>query len=419
VTATLVEAMPKIEIRNGKASGLVVELSGSMTTLGNRRSATVEIKDAWVSFNHAQITRQGDRFFVADMGSKSGTSVNGRRVDRSPVPIANGDRILLGKTEIAFVTDAAAEDGATPPVAAAAPESSERVARLERDLKLAEGDLKTLREQYVAREKALSDANVVIQKLERSSAAAGELKAARDEAARWKRACDDLTAKARIKIEELTRYGKQLEARVQGSAAGGAAGLTQEMLEKEREIARLREEVRKTQEDARARLADAAEKMLAHEADARLAQELEAERARAETADREAGIARSKLEEQESAQKQAARELKQLQAELKGYESALEERNRDVERLETALKQSGRGSMAAATAEPDLAMKAALAAETKRADAFQKQVLDLRTQVEEINQDMLEQEEELREEISELERKLAAAQGSQRGAGQA
>ena len=76
----LVEAMPKIEIRNGKASGQVVELSGSMTTLGNRRSATVEIRDSWVSFNHAQITRQGDRFFVADMGSKSGTTVNGRKI---------------------------------------------------------------------------------------------------------------------------------------------------------------------------------------------------------------------------------------------------------------------------------------------------------------------------------------------------
>src|SRR5438477_5950114 len=98
--------MPKLEIRSGKASGKIVDLTGSTITLGNRRNATVELKDAWVSFNHAQITRQGDRYFIADAHSRAGTFVNDRRIDRQPVPINPGDKILLGKTEIVVVGDA-------------------------------------------------------------------------------------------------------------------------------------------------------------------------------------------------------------------------------------------------------------------------------------------------------------------------
>ena len=37
--------------------------------------ASVELKDPWVSFNHAVITRDGDRYFVADAHSRNGTFV--------------------------------------------------------------------------------------------------------------------------------------------------------------------------------------------------------------------------------------------------------------------------------------------------------------------------------------------------------
>jgi uncharacterized protein YceH (UPF0502 family) len=47
-----------------------------------------------------------------------------------------------------------------------------------------------------------------------------------------------------------------------------------------------------------------------------------------------------------------------------------------------------------------------------RAEELEKHVVDLRTQVEEINKDMLDLEDELRMEISELEKKLAESSRS-------
>src|SRR5262249_29442847 len=157
--------MPKLEILNGKAAGLIVELSGSTFTLGNRRNASVEIKDPWVSFNHAQITKSGDSFFVADARSKSGTFVNDKRVDRNPVALSPNDKISLGKTEIRFLDDrpatqtasaspaapssaTSATSAASAPPAAPPTELLEKIARLERELGQAQHDLKSLRETH-------------------------------------------------------------------------------------------------------------------------------------------------------------------------------------------------------------------------------------------------------------------------------
>jgi chromosome segregation ATPase len=404
--------MPRIEVRNGKAAGRSVELKGSTVTLGNRRNATIELKDSWVSFNHAQITCQGDKYFLADAHSRAGTYLNDRKVDRTPVPINPGDRILLGKTEIVVLGDGAA---APAPTAAPAPIATAAFAALaaapaapavdtsalERELKQAQGDLKDLRAHVIAREKELADANEKLNS-QKTTQAKGDA----EEVLRWKKACEELKEKARHKLEEMGGYVKQLEARLQAGGGGDAALL----VEKEREIARLKAEGHRIQEEAQKRILDAAEKLQQESSDKA---ELDAERKRADDLEREAGILRSRVEDLESEKKRLAAEVKSVKAEVAGYEQALEERNRDLERLESAVSRQTGGAKASesggASSEEVERLNAELASEKAHSQDLEKLIVDLRQQVEEINEDMLEQEDELRAEIAALEKKIAEA----------
>jgi FHA domain/Domain of unknown function (DUF1707) len=64
-------------------------------TLGRSRYCDVVVAHDTVSRRHAELWRDGDRCFVADLGSSNGTWVQGRRVDRVR-RVRRGDQILLG-----------------------------------------------------------------------------------------------------------------------------------------------------------------------------------------------------------------------------------------------------------------------------------------------------------------------------------
>jgi pSer/pThr/pTyr-binding forkhead associated (FHA) protein len=53
--------------------------------------------DTFVSQVHARVFRQGDGYWVEDLGSTNGTLVNGRRVVGA-VPVRRGDRVQVGRS---------------------------------------------------------------------------------------------------------------------------------------------------------------------------------------------------------------------------------------------------------------------------------------------------------------------------------
>ena len=65
------------------------------TVIGRGRSADVIIAEPTISRAHAAIGYDGEGFFVEDLGSTNGTSVNGKREPRAP--LSSGDEIRLGK----------------------------------------------------------------------------------------------------------------------------------------------------------------------------------------------------------------------------------------------------------------------------------------------------------------------------------
>ena len=72
------------------------------TIVGRRPNSGIHFNDTFMSGEHARLTLQDGRWWVADLGSTNGTFVNGARIDR-PTPLANGAEIRFGRISLRFI----------------------------------------------------------------------------------------------------------------------------------------------------------------------------------------------------------------------------------------------------------------------------------------------------------------------------
>ncbi len=77
------------------------EITQDETVLGRHPECTVVVDSNMVSRKHAKVIRQGDEFFVEDMGSGNGTTVNGQRI-AGRTRLAHDDRVKLGPVLFRF-----------------------------------------------------------------------------------------------------------------------------------------------------------------------------------------------------------------------------------------------------------------------------------------------------------------------------
>jgi hypothetical protein len=58
-----------------------------------------------ISRRHARVTSRGSQFYIEDLGSANGTTVNGRSrlKPQEPYPLVNGDIVKIGETTLKFV----------------------------------------------------------------------------------------------------------------------------------------------------------------------------------------------------------------------------------------------------------------------------------------------------------------------------
>jgi pSer/pThr/pTyr-binding forkhead associated (FHA) protein len=68
--------------------------------LGRSRECDIRLADVNVSRRHAEVREDGDGYVVVDLGSTNGTLLNGHRIQREP--LADGDTITLGSTDVVF-----------------------------------------------------------------------------------------------------------------------------------------------------------------------------------------------------------------------------------------------------------------------------------------------------------------------------
>jgi Protein of unknown function (DUF3662)/FHA domain len=76
------------------------EVERPVLTLGRARECDIVVDDPSVSRRHAELRRGPGGFTLVDLSSTNGTQVNGKKIGQAEV--ADGDRIMLGQTELRF-----------------------------------------------------------------------------------------------------------------------------------------------------------------------------------------------------------------------------------------------------------------------------------------------------------------------------
>jgi phosphoserine phosphatase RsbU/P len=103
--------MPEITVRSSEGARERFPIVKERVTIGRSRESDIFLPDQWLSRHHAEIRRDGDGFFVVDLGSKNGTLLNGDSVIMRQ-RLHHGDVITLGEHVLTFADDNAEEEAA-------------------------------------------------------------------------------------------------------------------------------------------------------------------------------------------------------------------------------------------------------------------------------------------------------------------
>jgi|SRR5579884_3702081 hypothetical protein len=102
--------------RSGARPAAVYSLGVAATTIGRSGENHVVVPNERASRRHAQVTWDGTRYVLEDLGSRNGTFLNGRRLT-APQPLQHGDLITVADCTLFF--DAADETLGEPEAAPA------------------------------------------------------------------------------------------------------------------------------------------------------------------------------------------------------------------------------------------------------------------------------------------------------------
>nr|WP_243884805.1 FHA domain-containing protein [Cellulomonas fengjieae] len=87
-------------MQRGPSAGARFLLDAERTVAGRSTAADIFLDDVTVSRKHAEFVREGQTFFVRDIGSLNGTYVNRSRIDQSA--LRAGDEVQIGKYRMTF-----------------------------------------------------------------------------------------------------------------------------------------------------------------------------------------------------------------------------------------------------------------------------------------------------------------------------
>ena len=76
-------------------------LDRGLTTVGRHPESDIFLDDITVSRRHAEFRRDGNEFWVHDVGSLNGTYVNGERAEERH--LRTGDEVQIGKFKLVFL----------------------------------------------------------------------------------------------------------------------------------------------------------------------------------------------------------------------------------------------------------------------------------------------------------------------------
>jgi len=94
--------MAKLIVQQGEDEGETFEFEPPIK-FGRDEDNEFTVSDPRVSRIHGRVSRDGDDYYIEDLGSSNGTHVNGISTSRSQV--VHGDLIQIGDTELIFKLD--------------------------------------------------------------------------------------------------------------------------------------------------------------------------------------------------------------------------------------------------------------------------------------------------------------------------
>jgi response regulator RpfG family c-di-GMP phosphodiesterase/pSer/pThr/pTyr-binding forkhead associated (FHA) protein len=87
----------RVVVVGGPSEGVSLEV-GDKLTIGRRPENRLRLKDEQISRFHAVIERRGDHYLITDLGSRCGTSVDGKPLDVETIVLPDGARVQMGQT---------------------------------------------------------------------------------------------------------------------------------------------------------------------------------------------------------------------------------------------------------------------------------------------------------------------------------
>lgn len=93
--------MPQLIVKTSDRAPEKFPLSRLRITIGRSARSDICIPDAFASRLHAEVRKEGEAYFLQDLGSANGTRYNGSVVSM-PIPLMPGGEIQIGETVIIF-----------------------------------------------------------------------------------------------------------------------------------------------------------------------------------------------------------------------------------------------------------------------------------------------------------------------------
>lgn len=95
------ELMPLLTVAGGAMRGLSFRVGRGVQVIGRAPTADIVFVDPHLSRRHATVQLTAEGVSLTDLGSTNGSWLNDRRISGS-VPLADGDVVRVGRTELRF-----------------------------------------------------------------------------------------------------------------------------------------------------------------------------------------------------------------------------------------------------------------------------------------------------------------------------
>lgn len=99
--------MAYLLVRAGDPAGVQFPLDTERVVVGRADAANIQLSHSFISSSHAEILEKDGHHLIRDLNSTNGTKLNDSKLSGNPVPLKNGDLVVLANdtVRLQYVSD--------------------------------------------------------------------------------------------------------------------------------------------------------------------------------------------------------------------------------------------------------------------------------------------------------------------------